>query len=50
MGSHRRVAGYFRVSQAREGMSAPELYEDEDLHSVMTGLTKPMSILLRLAQ
>jgi DNA invertase Pin-like site-specific DNA recombinase len=24
-----RVAGYFRVSQAREGMSAPELYEDE---------------------
>ncbi len=25
----RPVAGYFRVSQARDGMKAPELYEDE---------------------
>jgi DNA invertase Pin-like site-specific DNA recombinase len=24
-----KVAGYLRVSQAREGMKAPELYEDE---------------------
>jgi DNA invertase Pin-like site-specific DNA recombinase len=23
------VAGYYRVSQARDGMTAPELYEDE---------------------
>jgi DNA invertase Pin-like site-specific DNA recombinase len=29
MANPSRVAGYFRVSQAREGMSAPELDEDE---------------------
>lgn len=23
------VAGYYRVSQARDGMHAPELYQDE---------------------
>lgn len=26
---HRSVGGYLRVSYARDGMKAPELYEDE---------------------
>jgi len=29
MGEQRPVAGYFRVSQARDGMKAPEMYQDE---------------------